>query len=224
VAKILVVDDDEKMRNSLHRWLKKEGHETELAITGEDALQMLSVYKFDIVVLDWGLPDISGLQVLNRFRAMGGNTPIIFLTGKGDVASKKEGLDAGADDYLPKPFAGEELSARIRAIMRRPQGLLPSLVCVGNIALDLSTKGVTKDGVPVKLGKKEYAILEFLLRHPNQHFLAKDLMDRIWPSDTDTNEDAVRSCVRQLRMKIGDEDGKCIITNTQGAGYAINME
>lgn len=221
MAKILVVDDDDKLRASLVRWLRKEGNVTEDAATGGDALQMLRVYKFDVIVLDWNLPDTSGIDVLNKYRAEGGITPVIFLTGKGDVESKREGLDAGADDYLAKPFHGDELAARIRALLRRPQGLLPTVISVGNVSIDLATKRVMVDGKQVKLGKKEYAILELLMRHPNQYFGSKELMESVWPSDADTTDDSVRSCMRQLRLKITSESGECVISSSQGAGYVI---
>jgi DNA-binding response OmpR family regulator len=224
VAKILLVEDDARVFEPLLRWLIKEGHTVEWVASGEDALQMLNVYKFDVVVLDWGLPGLSGLEVLKRFRRTGGITPVLFLTGKGDVASKKAGLDSGADDYLPKPFEADELSARIRALLRRPIGLLPRTLSIANISLELESKNVYLAGNPVRLGKKEYSILELLMRHPDRCFSSKELMEAIWPSDTDSTEDAVRSCVKQLRSKITTPDGKCVISTIPGAGYIISRE
>ena len=143
MAKVLIIDDDSVLCDSLAGWLQLEGHTVETAGEGEDALQMLSNYQYDVIVLDWGLPTISGLDVLKRYRRNGGITPIIFLTGQGDVQSKKDGLDSGAEDYLTKPFASEELSARIRSLLRRPAALVPSVVTIGAVGVCLNSKQVT---------------------------------------------------------------------------------
>jgi DNA-binding response OmpR family regulator len=224
VAKILLVEDDSLLSAPLVRWLQKQQHTVEVVESGEDALQMLGAYKFDIVILDWGLPEMSGIEVLKNYRRSGGLTPIIFLTGKGDVESKKQGLDSGADDYLHKPFEEEELGARIRSLLRRPTGLLPTTLAVRNVTVEPEHMRVFVGDCSVKLGKKEYGVLEFLMRHPNRCFSAQELRDAVWPSDADTTEDAVRSCMRQLRSKISGADGSCIIDTIPGAGYTIVTE
>jgi two-component system OmpR family response regulator len=222
VAKILLVEDEEHLLQPLQRWLKKEGHIVEATNSGTDALHILQVYKFDVIVLDWGLPDIDGLTVLKKFRGSGGVTPVIFLTGKSGLEDKREGLDSGADDYLSKPFEAEELSARIRALLRRPAGLLPTALTIDNVRIEIETKSVYVDGEMIRLGRKEFSVLEFLMRHPGRCFSSRELMEAVWPSDSDSNEDAVRSCVRQLRSKISTAGGRCIIDTIYGAGYIIN--
>ncbi|HEY9793495.1 MAG TPA: response regulator transcription factor [Candidatus Obscuribacterales bacterium] len=224
MAKILLVDDDTELLGLLQRWLKQESHVVEAATCGGDGLQLLSAYKFDIVILDWAMPDLSGLDVLKQFRKMGGTTPVLFLTGQQDTPSKKAGLDSGADDYLSKPFDPEELSARIRAILRRPAGLVPTTIAVGEVILELENKCVSLKGVPVQLGRREYAVLEFLMRHPNRAFSAKELLEHVWQSDTDTNEDAVRACIKKLRSKLSGGKGACIVITLPGAGYTISAD
>lgn len=224
MAKILVVEDDPVLLYPLERALTKEGHSVESASLGRDALQMLAAYKFDIVILDWSLPDLSGFEVLKKFRSAGGITPAIFLTGRDDVSSKKSALDAGADDYLSKPFQAEELFARIRAVLRRPVGLMPTSVTIGNLTIELETRNVYVEGVPVQLGKKEYAVLELLMRHPNRRFSAREIMESVWPSDTGSSEEAVRSCMKQLRSKISDRGGLCIISTIPGGGYRVTTD
>ncbi len=168
MAKILLIEDDLNLLSQLSRWLEREGHKVESTSSGGDAEQMLAAYKYDIIVLDWNLPVKTGVEIVKKFRASGGKTPIILLTGRSDLASKKSGLDLGADDYITKPFDEEELSARIRALLRRPIGLLPDTISIGNVNLQPDTKNVFVDGSLAILGKKEYAILELLMKNQNR--------------------------------------------------------
>lgn len=223
MAKILLVEDDPELTESLVSWLKMENYNVELANSGEDALQLLENFRYDVVILDWGLPEMPGVEVLRKYRSGGGDTPVIFLTGRDDVSSKEFGLDSGADDYLTKPFDVRELSARIRSLLRRPGGLLPSKITVGNLVLESETRRVFISGNHVRLTNKEYSVLEFLIRHPNQMFGARMLMQAVWPSDSESSEDTVRACVKNLRRKI-TVDGQCIVKTVAGAGYTIEME
>jgi DNA-binding response OmpR family regulator len=193
MSKILLVEDDQSVTKTLTNWLKSEGHLVEHAVSGPDAWQMLSNYKYDIIVLDRSLPAMSGIEVLKKFRSTGGTTPVIILTGDSHLSSKKEGLDSGADDYLTKPFEPEELSARIRSILRRPPGLLPTVLTIGNVTADLTTQQVMVEGQSIRLSKTEYAVLEFLMRNPNRCFSSQELLASVWPSDTDSTEEAVRT-------------------------------
>lgn len=220
MAKILLVEDDLELTESLVSYLTLENYTVELVMTGEDAIQLLENFKYDVIVLDWGLPGITGVEVLRRFRSSGGHTPVIFLTGRDDVYSKEIGLDNGADDYLTKPFDVRELSARIRSLMRRPSGLLPTKISVGNLIIEPDTRKIYVDGSPVRLTNKEYSVLEYLVRHPNQIFGARALMQAVWPSDSESSEDTVRACVKNLRRKIsvGEE---CIVQTVPGSGYTV---
>lgn len=223
MAKVLLVDDDPELTESLVSWLKLEHHTVEQVDSGEDALQLLENFKYDVIVLDWGLPKMTGVEVLRKYRSSGGITPVIFLTGRGDLSSKEIGLDTGADDYLTKPFDVRELAARIRSLLRRPSGLLPSKISVGNLVIEPETRRVFLSGNPVRLTNKEYAVLEFLVRHPNQIFGARVLMQSVWPSDSESSEDTVRACVKNLRRKITQAD-ECVVKTVAGAGYTIEHE
>ncbi|MBX9685756.1 MAG: response regulator transcription factor [Candidatus Obscuribacterales bacterium] len=220
MAKVLLVEDDSELAETLVSWLRMENFTVERVALGEDGLQLLENYKYDLVVLDWGLPNLSGLELLRKFRAAGGSTPVIFLTGKDDISSKELGLDTGADDYLTKPFDVRELGARIRSLLRRPGGLLPKKIAVGNLALDTETRKVLLNSGAVRLTNREFSVLEFLLRHQNQVFSARALMDAVWPSESEASEDTVRSCVKNLRRKITEGDD-CVLKTIPGAGYII---
>lgn len=221
MAKILLVEDNFENREAVAKWLKMENHEVEAVSTGEDALQLLQSNKYDLIILDWGLPKMSGFELLDQFRAGGGDTPVIFLTGRDDDNSKTLGLDGGADDYISKPFDLRELSARVRSRLRRPGILLPSKITVGNISLDLEQRKVMLDSASVRLTNKEYAVLEFLMRHPNQIFSARDVLDAVWSAETESSEDTVRSCIRNLRRKITLEGQECVLKTIAGAGYTV---
>lgn len=222
MAKILLIDDDSDLRESLASFLSLENHNVEQVGNGEDALQLLENFKFDVLILDWGLPGIQGVDVLRRFRSAGGNTPVIFLTGRNDIFSKEAGFDTGADDYLTKPFEVRELAARIRSLLRRPGGLLPGKINIGNIVIEPDTRKVFVAGNAVRLTNKEYSVLDFLVRHPNQIYGARALMQAVWPSDSESSEDTVRACVKNLRRKITVE-GECIVKTVPGAGYTVEF-
>lgn len=221
MAKLLLVEDDQELRERLVEWFTIEGHTVESTDTGEDALQLLKAFNFDIVVLDWGLPAMLGVEVCQTYRREGGQTPIIFLTGKGDIPSREAGLDSGADDYLVKPFDVRELSARVRSLLRRPKGLLPTDLSIKGLTLTLETRVAQGNGKSVHLMPKQYALLEYLMRHPNRPFGAKALLDAVWPSDTEASEDTVRTCMKTLRRQLSSLGKDDLIKTVLGSGYLI---
>jgi DNA-binding response OmpR family regulator len=221
MAKILLIEDDIELAERLKDWFTLENFMLESVATGHDALQMLSNFKFDVVVLDWGLPDITGLEVCKRYRSTGGRTPIIFLTGKGEIDSKEQGLDSGADDYLVKPFDVRELSARIRSILRRPPEMLPTELVMRGVSLELETRTMVAGDRRVHLMPKECSLLEFLMRHPNRTFSAKALLDAVWPSESDASEETVRTCMKTLRQKLNKAGREDLIKTVLGSGYVI---
>jgi len=223
MAKILLVEDDKDVSDSVLSWLQMEKYTVEHATCGEDAQQLLENYRFDLIVLDWGLPGLSGFEVLKNFRMNGGDTPVIFLTGRDDLDSKTFGLDGGADDYITKPFDMRELTARIRTRLRRPGGLLPAKISFGNVVLDPELRKVSVDAKPVRLTNKEYAVLEFLMRHPGQVFSSRAMLDAVWTSDTESSEDTVRACVKNLRRKITLEGQDCVLKTIAGSGYTVEI-
>ena len=223
MAKILVVDDDEAGAARLKEWLRLEGHIVELVGNGNDALQLLSAYNFDVVILDWMLPDITGLEVCRRFRESGGLTRIIFLTGQNDISRKEQGLDAGSDDYLVKPFEVRELSARIRTLLRRPPQVLSVEIALGGVKLDPKLRMLTVDGTEVALRPKECALLEYLMRHPNSAFNARALLDSVWPSESEASVDTVRTWMLELRRKLTKAGKEQFIRTIPGMGYMIEI-
>lgn len=223
MSKILIVEDDVDVRGMVVDWLKHESHLVEAAGTVSDAKGFLSTYEFDLIILDIELPDGSGFDICKSFRARGGTTPILMLTGRDAVADKETGLDAGADDYLTKPFHMRELSARVRALFRRPQSYNDSALERGPIRLDPRTFEVTISGASVKLLPREFALLEFFMRHPNQVFSAESLLDRVWSSDKDAGTETVRQCVKRLRRKIDKDECGSLIQNIHGVGYKLQV-
>jgi len=224
VAKILLVDDDTDLADKLKSWFADQGHLLECVHTGEDGLQMMSNFSFDVILLDWNLPGMNGPDVCRQFRKSGGTTAIIFLTGMGDINSKEHGLDIGADDYLVKPFDTRELSARIRSVLRRPAGLLPSEVRIRDVALDTKTRTLIVGGCTHRLMPRECALLEYLMRHPNRIFGSKSLLDAVWPSDKEASTETVRSWMRNLRQKLSAAGKEDLIKTIPGSGYIIEYD
>lgn len=221
MAKILLVEDDKNLALSICDFLSAEGNTIEHAATGEDGLQLLECFDFELVILDWQLPGIDGLEVCRRLRRQNFKQPILFLTALGDVDFIETGLNAGADDYLLKPFHFRELTARVRSLLRRPSGLLSSVVCFGYLTVEIESKTVIVDGRKITLAPKEFAILEFLLRNPNRHFSSKALLKSIWPSENESSEDSVRTIMHNLRRKITPEGKDCVIKTAAKSGYIL---
>ncbi len=223
MAKILIVDDDKELASMVQSWLESEHHVVETIHDGAEALMQLGVTQYDVIVLDWDLPGLPGVEVCKRFRSQKGVTPIIMLTGKKSIEEKESGLDSGADDYLTKPFNVKELSARLRAILRRPQALVNELLKVGDIVLDSSKYRVTKAGKEIHLVPKDFALLEFFMRHPDQVFSTDAILQRVWHSDSESTSDAIRTSVKRIRQKLdgGSDDSTSIIENIPKVGYRL---
>lgn len=220
---LLVIEDDPRLGRLLKRLLEDDRHVVELATDGRFGLEVAEdAPGIECIVLDVGLPDISGLEVAKRLRAGGSQTTILMLTARDTVGDRVTGLDAGADDYLVKPFAFEELSARLRALSRRgtPVGKRaePKL-SVGPITLDETSRRVTVDERPVDLSPREFSLLECLLRHPGQTLTRDQLLDQAWPFGAAVTPNAVDAYVHYLRDKLGSA-GRLIVT-VRGVGYRL---
>lgn len=224
MAKILVVEDDLAICTIIVDWLSHQHHTVEITHNGLEADQYLKTYQYDVIVLDWGLPDLSGVEICKRYKTAGGRAPILMLTGKHDIEDKEEGFNAGADDYLTKPFDIKELSARIRALLRRPTNVYDNILSIRNIALDPNNHLATKNGAPVKLTPKEFAVLEFFMRNPNKVFKADALLDHIWNSEAGCGPETVRTCIKRLRRQIDEPGVASIIENVHGVGYKLAAE
>lgn len=222
MAKVLVVEDDIDLAGMVVDWLKFEHYTVELVYNGTEGMERLQTSEYDAVILDWDLPGMPGIDICRRFRSEGGTTPLIMLTGKDAMAEKEMGLDSGADDYLTKPFNMKELAARLRALLRRPAGLLDNMLKVRDIELEPTKYLVKKGGVEIQLLPKEFSLLEFFMRHPNQVFSADALIQRVWLSDSEATGDAIRTCLKRLRKKLEDSDeANPIIQTVHGVGYRL---
>lgn len=221
MAKILVVEDEHDLSGPIRDWLTRENHLVEVVDNGAVALDYLRVNKYDLVVLDLMLPVLSGMEVCRQFRDRGGTTPILMLTARSAVDEKEAGLDAGADDYLTKPFHLKELAARVRALLRRPTPLTGNVYKLADLVVDTAGRTVTKQGQEVHLVPKEYSLLEFLVRHAGQVFSADALLERVWESDSNAMPDTVRTHIKTLRKKIDSPDLESIIQTVHGVGYKI---
>jgi len=221
MSKILLVEDDDDLIGRIVQWLGFEHHTVETVKDGDDALDRMRFYDYDIVILDWGLPKLSGLEVCRTYRSSGGKTPILMLTGKNEVLEKEAGLDSGADDYLTKPFHLKELSARIRAILRRPYTFTGTVLQVGKIRLDPANHRVTRDEMEVQLHPKEFSLLEFFMRHPNEVFSPEALLSRVWSSESEASVDTVYTTIKTLRRKISPEAPTSFISNIPKLGYRL---
>lgn len=221
--KILLVEDDERLSRSLARLLVQDRHNVEVAADGETGLEIaLGENGIDVVVLDIGLPDISGIEVARRIRRDKRDLAILMLTARDTVGDRVSGLDSGADDYVVKPFAYDELAARLRALARRTDNAArraePKLTA-GPISLNEATRTVTVDDAPVDLSPREFSLLESLLRHPGQALSRDQLLDQAWPFSVAVTPNAVDAYVHYLRAKLGDA-GRWIET-VRGVGYRL---
>jgi DNA-binding response OmpR family regulator len=221
MAKILIVEDNEDLANTVRTFLMFEHHTVEHLVDGQEASDHLRTFQYELVILDWSLPNLSGLDILKRFRSLGGTTPVLMLTGHDTVSEKEAGLDSGADDYLTKPFHMKELGARVRALLRRPAAVNSNVLEAGNITIDTAKYRVTVNGEPMTLVPREFQLLEFFMRHPNQVFSPEALLNRVWPSDSDATTEALRTALKRLRKKV-DPDGNLLRT-VHGVGYILEV-
>lgn len=227
MSKILIVEDEQDLASQVADWLKREHYLCETVDNGAAALDRLRVYQYDVVLLDWMLPGMTGIEVCKQFRGRGGKTPILMLTAKSQEDDKETGLDIGADDYLVKPFGLKELSARIRALIRRTSistQAVGKILNYGKLELDPTSRRVTKEGAEVHLEPKEFSLLEFFMRNPDQVFSAEALINRCWESETLMSPDSIRTYIKGLRKKIDDKDGPSTIVTVHGVGYRFGTK
>ena len=219
---LLIVEDDPRLGKALKRLLEDDRHLVELTASGEEAVEVAeSANGLDAVILDIGLPDISGIEVAQRMRRGGLPLPILMLTARDAIGDRVAGLDAGADDYLVKPFAYEELAARLRALDRRAGSRAQDrpVLRVGAIELDESLRSVSVDGRAVELSPREFTLLECLLRHPGQVLSRDQLLDAAWPYGEFLTHNTVDTYVHYLRQKLGTAARQ--ITTVRGVGYRL---
>ena len=222
--KILVVEDDEGIAGTLFRGLTFEGYKVVTAVDGPGGLAIVRDDPPDLVILDWMLPGLDGLEVCKRLRAAG-STPILMLTAKDAIADRVQGLDAGADDYLVKPFAFDELLARVRALLRRAKPVEGGEVLkFADLVLDTSAREVRRGPHKLELTAKEFDLLELFMRHPRQVLTRDMIYDRIWNYDFGGESNIIEVYVRYLRQKTEVADGVRLLQTVRGIGYVLREE
>jgi len=215
--RLLLVEDDTKLSDMLARSLREQGYAVDVSHDGTDAVFQASVNEYDALILDVNLPKQSGLEVSRALRAKGRATPILMLTARDAVSDRVTGLDAGADDYLAKPFQTEELIARLRALIRRSSGNASSELNAGDIRLDTRSGKVTKAGEPVKLTAQEYKLLSYLMHHKGKVVSRTELIEHIYDQDFDRDSNTIEVFVTRIRKKLGPD----VITTIRGLGYSL---
>jgi len=219
--RILLVEDNPRVASFIRRGLKEENYAVDLAIDGEEALSLARSSEYDLMVLDIMLPKQTGLEVLKTLRKEQNKTPILILTAKDKLQDKVAGLDAGADDYLTKPFGFEELLARIRALLRRHSDMVPAVLKAHDLEMDTARRHVTRDGQELSLSNREYALLEYFLRHPNRVVTRAMLTEHVWEHDFDTFSNVIDVHIARLRRKIDDGFSKKLLQTVRGSGYIL---
>jgi two-component system OmpR family response regulator len=220
-VRILVVEDGLKMAGLLRRGLEEEGYAVDVVHTGADAVWAGTENPYDAIVLDLMLPDLDGFAVCRRLRQGDRWAPIIMLTARDAVVDRVSGLDAGADDYLTKPFAFSELLARLRALIRRGPGERPAVLRVGDLALDPAAHRVTRGRAPVELTAKEFALLEYLMRRPGQVLTRTQILEHVWDFGFEGDSNVVDVYIRYLREKVDRPFGLETIETVRGSGYRL---
>jgi two-component system response regulator MprA len=221
---VLVVDDEPAVRGSLRRALGLEGYEISTVDDGEDALEALAEYDFEAVILDIAMPGIDGIEVCRRVRRSGDRTPILMLTARDAVDDRVAGLDAGADDYLSKPFALRELVARLRALMRRTESAEEPVLQVADLSLDRRTRDVHRGERAIELTRTEFSLLELLLSHPRLVLSRSQIFEHVWGYDFGPTSNSLGVYIGYLRRKLEAEGEPRLIQTIRGVGYSLRQE
>ncbi len=221
--RLLVVEDESLLRQQLEQGLSKEGYVVDAAEDGKAGLYYASEYDYDAAIVDLGLPEIDGISLIQQVRAAEKDFPILILTARGDWQDKVAGLDAGADDYVVKPFQLEEILARLNALMRRAAGFAKPKLDFGPLSLDLTAKRLTVNGDAVDLTAYEYKMLEYLMLHPGQVISKTELTEHLYAQDYDRDSNVLEVFVRRLRQKLDPEQTLKPIETVRGQGYRFNL-
>lgn len=217
--RLLLVEDEENLAHALKEVLTAAGHVTDVVYRGDDGWDLAQTVAYDLLILDWMLPGLSGIELCRKLRHAGKNTPVLMLTAKDLSLNKVQGLDAGADDYMIKPFDTAELLARVRALLRRPTSFQDQVVEASGVRLDLQTMTAYREGKTVALNRKEFQLLEYFLTHPGQVLTRDQIIERLWEIGEEPESNVVAAQVRLLRQKIDQGFSKPLIHTVYGIGY-----
>ena len=221
--RVLVVEDQKNVARFLAKGLREQAYAVDVADNGEDALFQISVNTYDVIVLDLMNPEPDGMTVCRRVREDGLTTPILMLTARDSVEDRIAGLDAGADDYLVKPFAFGELLARVRALLRRGSALEPLTISVGDLAIDMHARAVSRNGRAIELTAKEYSLLEFLARNAGRVVGRAEIAEHVWDDSYDPFSNSIEVYINRLRRKVDAGDVPPLIHTRRGAGYVLSL-
>jgi two-component system response regulator MprA len=219
--RILIIEDDQAIVRVLKRSLTYEGYQVDAAYDGEEGINLYKRIKPDLLILDWMLPGMNGLEVCDRLRASEENVPILMLTAKDNTQDRVYGLDAGVDDYMVKPFELEELTARVRALLRRTKADRSTVLEFGDLKLNTSTRMAERQGRTISLTAKEYDLLELFLRHPRQVLTREVIFDRVWGYDFGGESNVLDVYIRYLRQKLEENGEPRLIYTARGVGYVL---
>jgi len=222
-VRILIIEDERKIANSIKKGLEQESYAVDVSYTGTDGYDLAAGEDYDLIILDLLLPGISGIEICKKLRENQVHVPIIMLTAKGQIEDKVNGLNSGADDYLTKPFAFEELLARIRALVRRPKDTVGSLLKIHDLTLNTITYEVKRGNNMIRLSSKEFALLEYLMRHPNRVLTKDQIIGHVWNYDSNILPNTVEVYIGYLRNKIDKKfkNVALLIKTIRGFGYKI---
>jgi len=221
IMKILVIEDEKRITSFIRKGLQYEGYTVDVAYDGVSGFAKVQEGSLDLVVLDVMLPEMDGISLCTKMREEGVSTPVIMLTAKDSVDDRVKGLDAGADDYLVKPFSFKELLARIRSLLRRGEGTKQVLLKVGDLVLDPASREVKRGERQIELSRKEYSLLEYLMRNHNQVLTRTMIAEHVWDYDFDSFTNTIDVYIRYLRKKIDEGEEKKLIKTVRGVGYKI---
>ena len=219
--RVLIIEDEHKIANALKRVFQQEHYAVDVCYDGEEGLAMGTNQPYDIMIIDLGLPKKDGLEVIKELRQQSVHTPVIVLTAKGSTSEKVAGLDAGADDYILKPFAMDEVLARVRALLRRPADQQTTVLEAEDLTLNTTTYEVKRGGKVIPLTSKEFSLLEYLLRNKGRPLSLDEIIGHVWDYDADVLPNTVEVYIRYLRQKIDDPFDKPIIHTARGFGYSV---
>lgn len=222
--RILVVEDEEKVADFIRRGLEQSGYQVETAGSGEDALERFGAAEYSTVIMDLMLPGMSGLEVVRQLRRQKNDVPVLALTARGELEDRIAGLEAGCDDYLAKPFAFQELLARIRALQRRATAVRPATLTYKDLALDPTTRIATRGARKIELTNKEYALLEYMMRFPEQVLNRATLLEEVWGYDFETPSNVLEVYMNFLRKKVDGKTDRKLLHTVRGVGYVLKEE